>query len=57
MERLETALETGLFLYVAHPDIINFAGDDKIYDKYLWRISRLLKKFDMPIDVNVNGFR
>ena len=57
LERLETALETGLFLYVAHPDIINFAGDGKIYDKYLWKIARLLKKFDMPIEVNVNGFR
>ncbi len=57
LKRLETALDTGLFLYVAHPDIINFAGDKAIYENYLWKIADLLKKHDMPIEVNVNGFR
>ena len=57
LERIESALETGLFLYVAHPDIINFAGDPKLFDKYLWKLAELLKKYDKPIELNVNGYR
>ena len=57
LERIESALKTGLFLYVAHPDIINFAGDTKLFDKYMWKLAELLKSYDKPIELNVNGFR
>ncbi len=56
-ERIEAALKTGLFLYVAHPDIINFAGDKALFDEYLWKLARLLKQYDKPIEINVNGYR
>lgn len=57
LERIEAALETRLFLYVAHPDIIHFAGDPAVFDKYLWRLAKLLKQYEKPIELNVNGFR
>ena len=57
LERLEMGLNTGLYLYVAHPDIVNFKGEQSLFDKYLWEIAKLLKKHETPIELNVNGFR
>lgn len=57
MEHVKDALETGYFLYVAHPDIIHYVGDEVIRDAYFQQIAGLLKKYDMPIEVNVNGYR
>lgn len=57
LNRLESALNTGLFLYVAHPDMINFGGKPEIFDVYLWKLANLLKKYHKPIEVNVNGYR
>ena len=57
LEHIQKGLETGYFLYVAHPDLIHYTGDEKIRDKYFWQLAELLKKYDMPIEVNVNGYR
>lgn len=57
VERITSALDTGYFLYVAHPDIINYIGPTQIYEKYMRQIVQLLKKHNMPIEVNVNGYR
>ena len=57
LDRLEEALDTGLFLYVAHPDIVNFKGNQELFDEYLWKIARLLKRYEKPIELNVNGYR
>lgn len=57
IEHLKDALSTGYFLYVAHPDIIHYIGDEMIRDEYFSQIAGLLKKYDMPIEVNVNGYR
>ena len=57
VERVTTAIETGNFLYVAHPDIINFVGDEAIYRKHMLRLVEELKKHNMPIELNVNGYR
>jgi len=62
-ERLETyvkrvtdAIEGENFLYVAHPDIMNFAGDTGIYEKHMRKLIKALKAHNMPIEVNVNGY-
>lgn len=57
LDRIEAALKTDLFLYVAHPDIINFAGEKELFDEYLWKLAKLLKSYDKPIELNVNGYR
>lgn len=57
VERVTTAIDTGNFLYVAHPDIINFVGDEVIYRKHMRRLAEELKKHNMPIELNVNGYR
>ena len=57
VERLTTAIDTGLFTYVAHPDIINYVGAADIYEKHMRRLAKYLKDHNMPIEINVNGYR
>lgn len=57
VERLITAIDTGLFTYVAHPDMINYVGSECIYEKHMRRLAKHLKANNMPIEVNVNGYR
>lgn len=54
---LETALDTGYFNLVAHPDIFHFCGDPELYTKYMTKLVNRLKEEQIPIEVNVNGFR
>lgn len=57
VERVLEALATERFLYVAHPDIMNFTGSQELYCVHMMRIVKELKKRNMPIEINVNGFR
>ncbi len=49
------ALNTGKYLYVAHPDIINFAGADEIYEKHIKRLCSYLKEKNTPVEINMLG--
>lgn len=55
---VDTVLEgmaSGRYLYVAHPDVLNFTGDDKIYEKHMQRLLDYLKKQDIPVEINMLG--
>lgn len=55
---VDTVLEgiaTGKYLYVAHPDLINFSGPEEIYQKHMRRLCKGLKEADMPIEINLLG--
>ena len=41
---------------VAHPDIVNFTGDEALYTKYMKKLADRLKDEQIPIEINVNGF-
>ena len=63
MERLDKYLElvlkglkTGLFSYVAHPDIIRFTGDDKAYEERIRSFIREVVKLGYPLELNRLGF-
>ncbi|MBQ8280245.1 MAG: histidinol-phosphatase [Roseburia sp.] len=56
VERVITAIDTGNFLYVAHPDIIHYVGDAVIYEKHMRRLAQALKAHNMPIEINANGY-
>ncbi len=60
MERYIDTLMTGLasecFLYAAHPDVINFTGDEDVYEKHMLRLLNELKRRGMPIEINANGY-
>jgi len=49
-------MQTGVFTYLAHPDLINFTGDDNIYIKYMSKLVEASIRLNIPLEVNVYGF-
>lgn len=57
VERILQGLATDRFFYVAHPDIMCFTGEIEVYRKHMVKIVQEMKKRNMPIEINVNGYR
>ena len=51
------ALETGLFTYFAHPDLVYFEGDDALYAGEMRKICRAAKETSTPLEINLLGLR
>ena len=56
VDRVIEALALDQFLYVAHPDLINFSEDDAIYQKHMLRLANELKRRNIPVEINVCGY-
>ncbi|MBQ3135760.1 MAG: histidinol-phosphatase [Oscillospiraceae bacterium] len=53
-----TGIESGLFTYVAHPDLFNYTGDDlDLYRQQALRICEASLVHDVPLEINVLGIR
>lgn len=52
-----TAMETGVFSYVAHPDSFNFIGDEELYRKQMRRICVRSRELNIPLEINFLGIR
>lgn len=52
-----TAMKKKVFTYVAHPDIINFTGDEKIYKEEVRKICHLSRELNIPLEINFLGIR
>ncbi|MBP5311366.1 MAG: histidinol-phosphatase [Clostridia bacterium] len=50
-------IESGKFLYVAHPDIFRFEGAPEFYSEQAERMCVAAKKNNLPLEVNLLGFR
>jgi histidinol-phosphatase (PHP family) len=50
-------LETGKFLYLAHPDLLNYAGDPLVYEDEMTALCRYCKKHSIPLELNLLGIR
>ena len=50
-----SGMETGSYLYLAHPDIINYQGMDSVYDWEMTRLCKEMKKLDIPLEINMLG--
>ena len=48
-------LQSGLFSYLAHPDLINFTGDERIYDRAMRKLCRAARDLDLPVEINLLG--
>ena len=57
VERVMSGIQTYRFLYVAHPDIVCFTGEKEHYRKHMLPLIQEMKRRDMPIEINMNGFR
>ena len=52
-----SAIDSGRFLYVAHPDLPRFQGDPTLLTAAFHRICAAAKKADIPLEVNTLGLR
>lgn len=50
-------METGRYAYLAHPDLFNFTGSRKVYDREFTRLCRYLKEHGQPVEINLLGVR
>lgn len=49
-------MKTGLFTYLAHPDLINYTGDDDTFKRHTSRIVEASIDLNIPLEVNMYGF-
>jgi len=50
------ALETGAFSCFAHPDILNYTGDEGIYRKWYEKLCVRAKELNIPLEMNMLGY-
>lgn len=50
------ALETGLFSYFAHPDLLCFVGNPKAYERHVRAICRRCTELGIPLEFNLLGY-
>lgn len=55
VDQVIEAMHSGLFTYVAHPDLIHFLGDNKIYVQQMRRLCDAARRCDIPLEVNLLG--
>lgn len=48
-------MNSGLFTYLAHPDLINYRGDSKTYAFHMRRICREARSCGLPLEWNLLG--
>lgn len=48
-------INTGRYLYLAHPDLLNYVGNEKLYYSEYKRLCECLKKNNIPIEINLLG--
>lgn len=51
------AMETGLFTYLAHPDLLHFVGNPAFYRQQAERLCRRAKEFEIPLEINLLGIQ
>lgn len=57
VDQVIEGLSTGKFLYIAHPDILNFVGDDSFYRAEMGRLCVAAKDMNIPLEINILGMR
>ena len=50
------ALESGAFSCFAHPDVLNFTGENRIYRKWYEKLCVRAKELDIPLELNMLGY-
>ncbi|MDD6201230.1 MAG: histidinol-phosphatase [Firmicutes bacterium] len=51
------AMNTGLFTYFAHPDVIHFQGEPAVYRRHMRRLCREAKSCGIPLEMNLLGLQ
>ena len=54
-DQMIEAMDTGLFTYIAHPDILNFHGDECVYRDECLRLCDYAARKKIPVEFNLLG--
>lgn len=54
-EQSADAMQTGLFTYFAHPDLINFRGEERVYRQHMRLICTEARSCGIPLEINMLG--
>lgn len=57
VDQVIAAMKTGLFAYVAHPDLIHYREDTAVYRREMSRLCQASLDYDIPLEFNMLGFR
>lgn len=57
VDQVIEGIGTGVFTYVAHPDLMNYTGPGEIYDKHYARLIGAAKAAGIPLEINLLGIR
>lgn len=55
---VDTAIDginSGRYLYLAHPDLVNFTGEDAVYCAHMKRLCEALREKEIPVEINMLG--
>ncbi len=52
-----SAIKSGVFTYIAHPDMFYFTGSEDMYRTEMRKICRASKTYDVPLEINFLGIR
>lgn len=50
-------LETGKFLYLAHPDLLYYEGEASVYEQEMTALCRFCREHGIPLELNLLGVR
>ena len=56
-DQIIEGMQTGLFSYVAHPDIISYQGAEEDYIFHMTRLCQAAKTANIPVELNFQGIR
>ena len=56
-DQIIAAMDTGLFSYIAHPDLLKFEGSERSYRHYMSQLCEAAKHRDIPLEINLLGLR
>lgn len=54
-DTLLEALKKNNYLYVAHPDVFHFIGEDAIFKKHMRNVLTYMKENNIPAEINLQG--
>ena len=57
VDQVTEAMDTGVFTYLAHPDLMNFTGDGAAFDRQYGRMIEAAKAHGLPLEINLLGVR
>lgn len=56
VDQVLEGLATGVFTYLAHPDVIHFTGNEEYYHSEMTRLCQGAKAMNIPLEINMLGF-